>query len=98
MGAGDRVLFYHSGGEKSVVGIAKVTKAAYPEPGDPRWLAVDLAPEAPLAQPVTLAAIKAERALAGIALVKRARLSVMPIEAEAFARILGLGRKRSSPR
>ena len=66
MRPGERVLFYHSGADKAVVGLARVTKAAYPEPGaeDPRWLAVDLEPVKKLAQPVTLAAIKAERSLA----------------------------------
>jgi len=78
-----------------VVGLAKVKTAAYPEPGagDPRWLAVDLAPVKKLAQPVTLAVIKAERSLAKIRLVTHSRLSVMPIEAEAFERILSLSRK-----
>ena len=95
MRAGERVLFYHSGGDKAVVGIAKVKTAAYPEPGaeDPRWLAVDLEPVKKLAKPVTLAAIKAERSLAKVRLVTHSRLSVMPIEAEAFERILSLARK-----
>jgi predicted RNA-binding protein with PUA-like domain len=94
MAVGDLVLFYHSGAPKAVVGVAKVTKAAYPEPGAEGWLAVDLAPVVPFAEPVSLAAVKAERALAKIALVTRARLSVMPIEAAAFDRILALGRTR----
>ena len=100
MRVGERVLFYHSGADKAVVGIAKVMKAAYPEPGagDPRWLAVDLAPVRQLAQPVTLAAIKAERSLAKIRLVTHSRLSVMPIEAEAFERILSLARSKPSSR
>jgi predicted RNA-binding protein with PUA-like domain len=98
MRPGERVLFYHSGADKAVIGIAKVTKAAYPEPGadDPRWLAVDLEPVKKLAQPVTLTAIKAERSLAKIKLVTQSRLSVMPIDAEAFERILSLaGNKRA---
>jgi predicted RNA-binding protein with PUA-like domain len=92
MRPGERVLFYHSGADKAVVGIARVTKAAYPEPGadDPRWLAVDLEPVKKLARPVTLAAIKAERSLARIPLVTRSRLSVMPIEPAAFEKILSL--------
>jgi predicted RNA-binding protein with PUA-like domain len=94
MRPGERVLFYHSGADKAVVGLARVTKAAYPEPGaeDPRWLAVDLEPVKKLAQPVTLAAIKAERSLAKLKLVTQSRLSVMPIEAEAFERILAMSR------
>ena len=100
MRPGERVLFYHSGADKAVVGVAKVKTAAYPEPGagDPRWLAVDLAPVKKLAQPVTLAAIKAERSLAKIRLVTHSRLSVMPIEAEAFARILALARSKPASR
>src|SRR5262245_4083254 len=98
MRPGERVLFYHSGADKAVVGIARVTKAAYPEPGadDPRWLAVDLEPVKKLAQPVTLAAIKAEKSLARIPLVTRSRLSVMPIEPAAFDKILSMsGGKRA---
>ena len=96
MRAGERVLFYHSGADKAVVAIAKVKKAAYPEPGaeDPRWLAVDLAPVTKLAQTVTLAAIKAERSLAKIRLVTHSRLSVMPIDADAFEQILSLARTK----
>jgi len=95
MRVGERVLFYHSGADKAVVGIAKVKKAAYPEPGagDPRWLAVDLASVEQLARPVSLVEIKADRALAKIKLVTHSRLSVMPIEAEAFQRILTLAGK-----
>lgn len=98
MRPGERVLFYHSGADKAVVGLAKVKSAAYPEPGadDPRWLAVDLAPVEKLARPVTLAAVKAERSLAKIRLVTHSRLSVMPIEAEAFEKILSLARTKSA--
>jgi predicted RNA-binding protein with PUA-like domain len=92
MRAGELALFYHSGAERAVVGIAKVKTAAYPEPGaeDPRWLAVDLAPLEKLARPVSLAEIKAERPLAKLELVTRSRLSVMPIDAAAFERIRAL--------
>jgi predicted RNA-binding protein with PUA-like domain len=90
MGRGDPVLFYHTGGAKGVVGIAKVARAAYPEPGagDPRWVAVDLVPVRALRRPVSLAEIKADRPLAGIALVRHSRLSVMPLEPDAYDRIL----------
>ena len=101
MGEGDPVLFYHSGEGKEVVGVAKVARTAYPEPGaDPRWLAVDLVPLRPLARPVTLAEIKADRALAGIPLVRQSRLSVMPLEPAAFERILELAKApaASAPR
>lgn len=94
MRKGDLVLFYHSGAGREVVGISKVARSAYPEPGagDPRWLAVDLVPVRALARPVALSEIKADRALAKTPLVRQSRLSVMPLEAEAFERILGLGR------
>lgn len=94
MGRGDPVLFYHSGGARQVVGIAKVARTAYPEPdaGDPRWVAVDLVPLRALRRPVALAEIKAERSLAEIALVRQSRLSVMPLERDAYERILALAR------
>jgi predicted RNA-binding protein with PUA-like domain len=98
MAESDLVLFYHSGEGRQVVGVAKVVRPAYPEPGaaDPRWLAVDLVPVRPLARPVTLAEIKTDRALAGIPLVRQSRLSVMPLGADAFERILELS-KGSAP-
>jgi predicted RNA-binding protein with PUA-like domain len=94
MGRGDPVLFYHSGDARQVVGQAKVARAAYPEPGagDPRWLAVDLVPVRALRRPVALAQIKAERSLAGIALVRQSRLSVMSLERDDYERILALAR------
>ena len=94
MAKGDPVLFYHSGAGRCVVGVAKVTRSAYPEPGagDARLVAVDLVPVRALAKPVALAAIKADRALAKTPLVRQSRLSVMPLEAEAFERILALGK------
>jgi predicted RNA-binding protein with PUA-like domain len=96
MKKGDLTLFYHSGEGKEVVGIARVTKEAYPDPtaDDPKWLAVDLAPVKPFAQPVTLAAIKAEKSLADIALVRMSRLSAMPLPKAAFDEILALGKTK----
>jgi predicted RNA-binding protein with PUA-like domain len=97
MKQGDRVLYYHSGEGKEVVGVAKVTAEAQPDPtakAAEGWLAVELAPVVKLAAPVTLAAIKAERSLAEIALVRQSRLSVMPIPQPAFERILALGKAR----
>lgn len=86
MSKGDEVLFYHSGEEKAVVGIAKVIKPAYPDPtateGD--WSAVDLAPIKALRQPVTLAQVKANPRLKDIQLVRLSRLSVMPLGAREF--------------
>lgn len=93
MKRGDLVCFYHSVTGKEVVGLAKVTKEAYPDAtakeGD--WSCVDLAPVKPLTKPVSLEAIKADKALAGIPLVRQSRLSVSPLTKEQFARVLALG-------
>jgi predicted RNA-binding protein with PUA-like domain len=96
MRVGDAVLYYHSGEGKQVVGVARVTRASYPDPtsDDPRWLVVDIAPRKALARPVTLAEIKADRALRGIPLVRQSRLSVMPLERGAFERFLELAGTR----
>jgi predicted RNA-binding protein with PUA-like domain len=93
MQKGDLVLFYHSGEGKDVVGVARVTREAYPDPKgkDPRQVVVDLAPVKPLAKPVTLAQVKADPSLSGIALVRQSRLSVMELPKAAFDRILALG-------
>jgi len=92
MAAGDVILFYHSGEEKAVVGLARVAKTAYPDPvakeGD--WSAVDVAPVKSLNGPVTLAAIKSDSVLRGMALVRQSRLSVSPVTREQFARLLEL--------
>jgi predicted RNA-binding protein with PUA-like domain len=96
MAPGDRVLFYHSNEGKQVVGVARVTAGAYPDPtaDGERWLVVDLEPVSPLAEPVALPAIKADPQLRDIPLVTRSRLSVMPLSREAYERILALGRTR----
>ena len=97
MKLGDPVLYYHSNEGKEVVGIAKVTKTAYPDPttDDERWVVVDLAAVKPLARPVTLKEIKADAALAKILLVTHSRLSVMPIPKPAFDRIVAASRKKA---
>src|SRR4051812_9228034 len=77
---GDTVFFYHTGDEKAIVGIASVTKAAYPEPADPDWVAVDLAPKKKLKKAVTLAQIKSDKRLSDMVLVRAARLSVQPVK------------------
>ncbi|WP_375203981.1 EVE domain-containing protein [Hyphococcus sp.] len=81
MKKGDLAFFYHTGGEKQVVGVVKVTKEAYQDPtsDDERWLVVDVVAVEPVPEPVTLAAIKAEPKLAEMKLVKNARLSVQPV-------------------
>jgi predicted RNA-binding protein with PUA-like domain len=86
MAKGDQVLFYHSGEDKAVVGIAKVTRTAYPDTTakEGEWSAVDLVPLKALPKPVTLAEIKAKPQLKNIALVRQSRLSVMPLGAKEF--------------
>ena len=89
----DEVLFYHSGEEKAVVGIAKVVRTAYPdrtaEEGD--WSTVDLAAVRPLARPVTLRQIKGNSRLKGIPLIRQSRLSVMPLAEPEFREIVNMG-------
>ncbi|MCS6904296.1 MAG: EVE domain-containing protein [Bacteroidia bacterium] len=94
MELGDYVLFYHSVTDKRVMGIARVSKTAFPDPTaeDSRWLAVELVPVLPLQEPVTLAAIKAHPALQNIPLIRQSRLSVMPLKAEEFEIICTLGK------
>ena len=93
MKTGDLVLYYHSVSEKAVVGVAKVTREAYPDPtateGD--WSVVDLKPVRAVVVAVTLAQIKADAKLAGMGLLKQSRLSVSPLSAAEFRRVLKLG-------
>ena len=92
MKKGDFVFFYHSVTDKQIVGVAKVQKEFYPDAtadeGD--WSCVDLAPVKPLAKPVTLDAIKADKILREMPLVKQSRLSVTPVSTAQFARLLEL--------
>ena len=92
---GDRIFYYHTGKEKAVVGVARAASDAYPDPGDAsgKLHVVDVAPEAPLPQRVTLAAIKADRAFASFALVRMSRLSVMPVTDVEWTRILEMSRQ-----
>jgi len=96
MQKGNEVLFYHSGDEKAVVGIAKVTRTAYADPtaneGD--WSTVDIAAVKALRRPVTLREIKDNPRLKRIPLVRQARLSVMPLAESEFQEIV----KMASPR
>ncbi len=78
---GDSVLIYHSGEEKSIVGIAEITKEAYPDPKqkDPKLVVVEIKFVRRLAKPVTLADVKARKEFADFLLVRMPRLSVMPV-------------------
>jgi|SRR5687767_2458852 len=93
---GDRIFFYHTGDEKAVVGIAKAAGAAYPDPADKtgKLHAVDVVPVKKLASPVTLAAVKADKYFAAFPLVRMARLSVMPVSDDEWARIEKLSEGR----
>ena len=92
MRLGDRVLFYHSQVGLAVVGLAQVSREAFPDPTDAaaRFVAVELAPLRALTQPVTLSQMKATPALAGMAMFRQFRLSVTPITADEWGVILGL--------
>jgi len=90
MKKGDLVFIYHSAEEKSIVGIAKVTKENYPDPKDNAWVAVEIAPVKKLKKPLTLAQIKADKRLTNMVLVKASRLSVQPVKAEEFDLIVAL--------
>jgi len=95
MAPGDPVFYYHSVTGKAVVGLAKVARAAYPDPtsseGD--WSCVDLKPVRGLDKAVTLEEIKADPALSGIGLLRQSRLSVMPLSRAEFDAILRLSKK-----
>ncbi|GAA4200775.1 EVE domain-containing protein [Pedobacter sp. MR2016-19] len=93
MKEGDLVLFYHSNEGKNVVGIAKVVREFYQDPttDDANWVVVDLSPVESLKNPVSLEQIKAEPSLTDISLVRQGRLSVMPLKAEEFDKILEMG-------
>ncbi len=93
MRVGDKVLFYHSVSEKSVVGLAEVSREEFPDPTDEKWIAVEIKPVGKFTMPVSLEQIKAEKSLANIALIKQSRLSVMPLTREEFETIL----KQSEP-
>ncbi len=93
MSPGDRVLVYHSGEEKALVGLARVVSAPYQDPkrGDPKLTVVDLETDRRLDRPVTLAAIKADPAFKDLPLVRMARLSVGPVPGPQWKRLLAMG-------
>ncbi len=92
MKAGDLAFYYHSGEQKAAVGIARISREAFADPtateGD--WSAVELVPVKPLAVPVTLATIKADKVLMEMQLVRIGRLSVSAVTPEQFSRVLKL--------
>jgi predicted RNA-binding protein with PUA-like domain len=94
MKKGDLALFYHSNEGKEIVGIVRVRRAAYADvtaPKDEDWVTVDVEPMKPLAIPVSLATIKQSAKLKKMALVKKARISVVPVTAAEVREVLKLG-------
>jgi predicted RNA-binding protein with PUA-like domain len=98
--AGDRILFYHTGGERAAVAVARAASDPYPDPQDRagKLVVVEVAPERRLDRPVTLAEIKARRDMAGFDLVRLGRLSVMPVSPERWQAILEMSRRKASAR
>ena len=96
MKKGDRVFFYHSNEGLAIVGIAEVAREYYPDPTDKagRFGMVDLTPVMPMKRPVTLAEAKAEPRLAGFALVRQGRLSVVPVSATEWKLICTMGQTK----
>lgn len=94
MRPGDPVLFYHSNDGKNIVGLAKVTKAAFPDKtaDEDGWVAVELGAVKALPSPVSLDQIKAEPALKDMVLINNSRLSVQPVKPAEYAKILKLGK------
>ncbi len=94
MEKGDLVLVYHTGNEKAIVGIAEVSKSAYPDPRkrDARHVVIDLKAKEKLQSPVTLASLKAKKEFASFDLVRIPRLSVMPVEKKLWELILRMSR------
>jgi predicted RNA-binding protein with PUA-like domain len=92
MQVADRALFYHSGTRREVVAEMEIARAAFADPTsqDPRWLAVEVRPLRELPRAVSLAAIKSDPLLANILLVRNSRLSVLPLGAAEYRRILEL--------
>lgn len=96
MKKGDELLFYHSNEGKAVVGVARVSREAYPDPtaeGED-WSVVDVEPVRPLARAVTLDELRAHRVLAKMMMLKRPRLSVVPVTPEEFDAVLELAKKK----
>ncbi len=97
MKKGDLALYYHSNEGKEIVGIARVTREAYPDPtakeGE-QWSVVDFAPVKALATPVTLAQVREKKKLASMALIKRSRLSVAPVTRGEFEQVLTMGKTK----
>ena len=95
MAEGDEAFFYHSGDERAVVGVMRITRTARPDPKDPSWVSVAVAPVRPLPRPVTLKEIRAEPRLARMELLRQSRLSVSPVREEEWAAIAELAGRQA---
>jgi predicted RNA-binding protein with PUA-like domain len=91
MKKGDQGFFYHSGEGREIVGIVTVVKEAHPDSADAEWECVDIAAVKPLPKPATLVAIKADKKLADMALVRLSRLSVQPVTDEEWKLVCRMG-------
>ena len=93
MAAGDSAMIYHSNEGKEIVGLARVATAPYPDPRgkDPKLVVVDLEADRRLSKPVALAAVKADPAFSDLGLVRMSRLSVIPVPAEQWRKLLSMG-------
>jgi predicted RNA-binding protein with PUA-like domain len=98
MKKGDKIFFYHSNKGTEIVGIATVSKEAYPDPtsSDPAWFAVDVKPLKKMTKPVSLEQIKKEKKLSSMALVRISRLSVQPVTEEEWTIIMKMGGMESA--
>ena len=90
MKPGDEAFFYHSGDDRAVVGIMCITGPGKPDGEDGSWVKVPVEPVRALARPVKLAEIKAEPSLAKMELIRQSRLSVAPVRAEEWAKVLAM--------
>jgi len=94
MKKGDIAFFYHSNIGKEIVGIAKISKAHFPDPTNKDWIAVEIAPFKKIQHPVSLADIKANKKLAKMALVRSSRLSVQPVTEKEYEMILEMSQRK----
>ena len=92
MKVGDEAFLYHSMSDKAVVGIMRIASEPRPDPKDGAWVSVRVEPVRALEKPVTLAAIKAEPALAAMELIRQSRLSVCPVRPEEWGQVLTMSR------
>lgn len=90
MKKGDTVFIYHTGDEKAVIGIGKISKDAFPDPKDGEWVAVEIIPEKKLKRPVSLSEIKSTKKLANMVLVRASRLSVQSVQETEFKTVVDL--------